>query len=352
VLTALLGEGSVSNVSLKSLADNRFAPIRTVGKLANICGDIDATYIERTGLLKQLAGEDPIDAEHKFRDSTQFTCWAVPVFSANEIPTSSDTSYGWQQRWEVFTFPHRFQYAPGLEAALRAPGELEGIAARGVAELRELMSRTPPEFTRTQAGDTAKAEFATHQDPLAVWLAEGCWAGDGWTDRRHAHAHYKYWCEDAGHRNTLGRTKFYGLMRERFPETLRDGWAGYAGLVLRHQEDDRSGRGSERICEDLPCSAACKWKQWKVPPIYLVRVCTGSKVGRVITVSTEHPLTWENADSGSHSAFPLPCAAGSERRQDCIGWQAHPRPRTTHQRLGNAWRTSAAWPWCCRCARV
>jgi P4 family phage/plasmid primase-like protien len=233
VLTALLGEGSVSNVSLKALADNRFAPIRTVGKLANICGDIDATYIERTGLLKQLAGEDPIDAEHKFRDSTQFTCWAVPVFSANEIPTSSDTSYGWQQRWEVFTFPRRFQHAPGLEDALKAPGELEGIAARGVAELRSLMSRTPPEFTRTQAGEAAKAEFTAHQDPLAVWLSEGCWAGDGWTDRRHAHAHYTDWCEGSKHKNMLGKTKFYALMRERFPETRRDGWPGYAGLVLR-----------------------------------------------------------------------------------------------------------------------
>jgi P4 family phage/plasmid primase-like protien len=237
-LTAMLGESSVSSVSLASLAGNRFAPARTVGKLANICGDIDATYIEGTGLLKQISGEDPIDIEHKFRDPAPFTCWAVPVFSANEIPTSSDTSYGWQQRWEVFTFPHRFQHAPGLEAALQSPGELEGIAARGVEALRELMSRTPPEFTRTQAGDDAKAEFTAHQDPLAMWLSEGCWPQDGaWTDRRHAHAHYVAFCGNEGRKSTLGRTKFYMLMRERFTEIKQRGWDGYQGLTLHPSED-------------------------------------------------------------------------------------------------------------------
>ena len=99
VLTAVLGEGNVSAVSLHSLAEERFTRIGLLGRIANICGDIDASYIERTGLLKQASGEDLISAEHKFRKPAQFTSWAVPWFSANEIPASSDTSQGLLEPW-------------------------------------------------------------------------------------------------------------------------------------------------------------------------------------------------------------------------------------------------------------
>jgi P4 family phage/plasmid primase-like protien len=233
VLIALLSEASVSSVSLHSLAEERFTRAGLVGRTANICGDIDATYIERTGLLKQLTGEDLITAEHKFRKPAQFTNWAVPVFSANEIPTSSDTSPGWRQRWEVFTFPNTFPHNPDLEPSLKQPGELEGIAAHGVRALRELMARRPPEFTRTAAGDAAKAEFIASQDPLHGWMAEACWTVAGkWTDRREAYASYKAWADAGGHR-PLGKTKFYALMRERYPETTQRGWIGYDGLILR-----------------------------------------------------------------------------------------------------------------------
>jgi putative DNA primase/helicase len=233
VLIALLGEASVSSVSLHSLAEERFTRAGLVGRTANICGDIDATYIERTGLLKQLTGEDLITAEHKFRKPAQFTNWAVPVFSANEIPTSSDTSPGWRQRWEVFTFPNTFPHNPDLEPSLKQQSELEGIAVRAVVALRELMARRPPEFSRTAAGDAAKAEFIASQDPLHGWMAEGCWTMAGkWTDRREAYASYKAWADAGGHR-PLGKTKFYALMRERYPETTQRGWIGYDGLILR-----------------------------------------------------------------------------------------------------------------------
>jgi P4 family phage/plasmid primase-like protien len=232
-VTALLGKPSVSSVSLHSLANDRFTRVGLVGRTANICGDIDATYIEHTGLLKQLTGEDLITAEHKFRPAGQFTCWAVPVFSANEIPTSSDTSLGWLRRWEVLGFPNVFAHDPALEPSLRTESELEGIAAHGVWALRQMMARTPPELMRTAAGEAAKEEFRAFQDPLHGWLGECCWADERWwTDRRDAYSSYRMWSTDSG-RGALGRHKFYARMRERFAEVKQRGWDGYSGLQLR-----------------------------------------------------------------------------------------------------------------------
>jgi putative DNA primase/helicase len=234
VLTALIGRQNVSAVSLHSLASERFARVALFGKLANVCGDIDATRIEQTGLLKQLTGEDLINAEHKFRKSFDFTSWAVPLFSANDIPSSSDTSYGWLRRWEVFRFPNIFPDSPGLESALRQPAGLEGIAVRAVAELRELMERAA--FTVTEAGKAAKAEFTAHQDPLWGWFEERCWADPGaWTDQRAAYADYASWVQRSGGKQ-LGKTRFYKLMRDRFTVTRHNGFPGYAGLRLRPWE--------------------------------------------------------------------------------------------------------------------
>jgi P4 family phage/plasmid primase-like protien len=234
VITALLGEPNVSAVTLHALSEERFAPIRLLGKTANICGDIDARYIEHTGMLKQLTGEDLISGEHKFRDSATFTSWAVPVFSANEIPASSDTSLGWRERWEVFHFPRTFAPGPSMEAALMTEAELEGIAAHGVTALRELMARTPLGFARTAAGDAAKAGFIAHQDPLAGWLTEECQPAEGaWTDQRNAYESYRAWCERSGTKNPVRKLRFYELMRERFAVAMHDGWPGFSRLALR-----------------------------------------------------------------------------------------------------------------------
>ena len=42
VLQALAGSDNISSVPLQVLAENRFAAAELVGKLGNICGDIDA----------------------------------------------------------------------------------------------------------------------------------------------------------------------------------------------------------------------------------------------------------------------------------------------------------------------
>ena len=92
------------------------------------------------------------------------------------------------------------------------------------------------EKARTDAGDAAREEFRTYQDPIAGWLGECCWAAAGaWTDRRHAHASYTWWRKESGGKNPLGKQKFYALMRERFPVAVRNGWEGYDGLALRPQ---------------------------------------------------------------------------------------------------------------------
>jgi phage/plasmid-associated DNA primase len=104
---ALYGRANVSATSLQALSENRFSGAELFGRLANICGDLDARAVKRTDLFKQLTGGDLIQAERKFAHPFSFTCFALPLFSANEAPLSSDQTDAWFDRWLVVPFEVR-----------------------------------------------------------------------------------------------------------------------------------------------------------------------------------------------------------------------------------------------------
>ncbi len=114
-------------------------------KLANVAGDLDSRHVEATNVFKMVTGQDVIYAERKNGQPFRFTPWSVPIFSANKIPTSSDTSVGYLARWEVIPFTFDLTKLPdgpddSIERYIVAH-ELPGIARRGVAGLARLMKR-------------------------------------------------------------------------------------------------------------------------------------------------------------------------------------------------------------------
>lgn len=165
---ALLGTGNVSAVSLAKLASNNFAAVNLFGKIANLCGDIDAGYLKDTATFKQLTGRDQVEGERKHRDSFFFTPWAVPVFSANKVPASVDVSEGYLRRWEVVNFPHSFRGREDLNLDAALATELPGIFAAVVRLLPALLSRG--RFSATMTGDQTHAEFARRLDQVRYWL--------------------------------------------------------------------------------------------------------------------------------------------------------------------------------------
>jgi P4 family phage/plasmid primase-like protien len=159
VVRALLGADNFSAIPLRRFAETQFATAELHGKLGNVCGDIDAKFIEDTGRIKELAGDDDIDAERKGRDPFKFRFWGKAIFSANAMIGSSDSSKGWLRRWEVVNFPYEpTKPDPNLSARCTTPEELAGIAVKAVSALCELMREG--QFARGESADTAHAELA------------------------------------------------------------------------------------------------------------------------------------------------------------------------------------------------
>jgi P4 family phage/plasmid primase-like protien len=245
VVEALLGPANVSNVPLQDFADSQFATAEVFGKLANVCGDIDATYIEKTARIKQLAGEDTIKGERKYGQPFYFKFWGKMLFSANETPVASDHSRGWLRRWEIVNFPNEPTTPDDrLRARLTAPGSLQGIAVRAVAALRDVLAPgrdgvpgvARRRFDRGESAAAAHLEFAQRNNKLLAWIAdEDLRDPDGWHPRRDLLMAFRAWDKDQNPASgAMGSQTFYERMRqvEGVQEIIRRGVRGFRGLTL------------------------------------------------------------------------------------------------------------------------
>jgi P4 family phage/plasmid primase-like protien len=234
-IVALLGVRNVTAASLHDLTSTRFTTATLYGKLANIAGDIDATYLESTAIFKAITGQDQISAEHKGRDRFEFTPWAVPVFSANEIPPSADTSTGYLSRWLPIPFPNSFVGREDRDLDAKLAAELPGIAAKAIPALRVLMARG--EFARPASVTAALDEFARRVDQVRSWLADCCEpippqphdpASHPFVPRTTIYEAYRRWCNRDGHR-AMAASKFYDRL----------GGAGATSVMVRGQRGFR-----------------------------------------------------------------------------------------------------------------
>jgi putative DNA primase/helicase len=204
VLEAILGRPNFSSVSLYNLTANRFASSGLYGKTANICGDIDPTHLKETSTFKMLTGGDSISAEFKHKDAFDFTSYAVPLFSANEIPTTSDTSVGYFRRWIALEFPRKLSGRFDEQALL---DEAPGIAFYALIFLQGVLANdiTPNPVTQDK--------FETASDPLRLFWFEECVADPAaFTSRATLYSTYKCWAESGGSA-VLSNRKVFSRLR-------------------------------------------------------------------------------------------------------------------------------------------
>lgn len=235
VIRALLGDANTAAEPLHDLAETRFSAGELYGKLANICGDIDATFIQNTGKIKELCGDDRMKGEFKNERQFYFKFWGKAIFSANAIPGTTDSSRGWTRRWEVVPFPYA-PTKPDPTLSDRIVGsELHGIAVRAVHALRDLM--VAGEFSRGESADQAHSEFAEKANRVLRWINDPDTnvhrEPDTWNKGTILLSAFRAWeayDQGNGHKE-IGSQRFNELARQAgLTPSKRQGQRGYYGL--------------------------------------------------------------------------------------------------------------------------
>ena len=202
LLEAFVGHDNTANIPLQELAENRFKRADLAGKSLNVFADLDRKALSNSMYFKAIVSGDAIDAERKHQDPFSFRPHAKLVFSANEIPKSSDNSYAHSRRWCIIDFPNRFEGKDAdkeLIHKLTVPEELSGVLNIALAGLERLFIQQ--DFTES---DTTKATLENYKkanDTVVAFVSDKCERGiELQVERTLFYDAYMRYCEGEGFR--------------------------------------------------------------------------------------------------------------------------------------------------------
>lgn len=132
LLTNLHDPKNISNVSISSLLDNRFALSDLESKDVNVDTEISTAVIKDTSILKKITGgrKQPIRIERKNQRAYDTYLHAKLFFNANIIRESIDQTAAYYRREVLISFPSTFEGKkddPYLLQKLSSEEELSGI---------------------------------------------------------------------------------------------------------------------------------------------------------------------------------------------------------------------------------
>lgn len=137
-----LGYNNCSSLALEDLSE-RFRTSQLVGKIANIGDDSGSDLLKNTAIFKKIVTGDSITVEYKHGQPFGFNNKAKLLFSANNLPPSSDKSDGFFRRMIIIPFNATFKpgvsgYDPNISEKLsteEAKSYLLNIALSAAARL-------------------------------------------------------------------------------------------------------------------------------------------------------------------------------------------------------------------------
>jgi putative DNA primase/helicase len=139
-------------------------------KLVNVCGDIDAKYMEETGVIKAIIGGDEIHGELKHGKNYWFRPVCRLIFSANKLPPVADKTPGWYNRWKYVKFPNMFPTNPmyKIEYGQLFTKELSGILNWAIEGLIRIKKNN--NWTYSEDMHKSEIEYRSENDNVAAFL--------------------------------------------------------------------------------------------------------------------------------------------------------------------------------------
>ncbi|MGE5415882.1 MAG: phage/plasmid primase, P4 family [Acidobacteriota bacterium] len=231
VVQELLGKENTANVALQELEENRFRAAELFGKLVNIFADLDQRALKGSSFFKMLVSGDSLTAERKFRDPFSFSNYARLIFSANKLPSTSDTTFAFYERWLIIPFDKTFDVNnpatdPDLRVKLSTPEELSGILNRALAGLQRLYFAG--RFTEPASVRAALNEYRRQNDSVMAFCEDCVDPAQGRSiAKEDFYNSYKIWCEKQGLR-PVSQKKLKPSLVQVFPHVM-DGREGNYG---------------------------------------------------------------------------------------------------------------------------
>jgi P4 family phage/plasmid primase-like protien len=180
VLTALHGEGNVSNVSIRTMLERPFALYDFLGKNCNLDSELSTGKIEDTATLKKITGQQLVRVEQKNQKAFDARIYAKLWLCANKIPYSSDQTNAWYRRNIIIATPNTFDVKAdpmqgikkmdiNLLSKLTTNEELSGIFNVLMKHLRHVLKNREI-YVSAKSIEERRTKYLLAADPLTAFV--------------------------------------------------------------------------------------------------------------------------------------------------------------------------------------
>jgi P4 family phage/plasmid primase-like protien len=219
VFTAVLGWENVSHVPLEMFGE-RFGLYPTLGKLANIVGEVGELDSVAEAQLKAFVGGDPMMFDRKHKDPIEAAPTARLILATNNRPRFIDRSEGIWRRLMLIPFNRK---VPEEKIIMDFDKqiineELAGVFMWAFEGLYRLLKNG--RFTTSELVEKEIAEYKLEGNPAKAFLLDYYEEGAGEVIIAEIYHEYKTWCEEMGF-SPLNSANFGKEVFRVFPKVER-----------------------------------------------------------------------------------------------------------------------------------
>lgn len=264
----------LTEITVKQLEDERDTP-QLNGKLANICKESSEGFVEDTRTYKSIGTHESFSV-HKFhsQDMVEIEGNVHHIFSANNIPTFGDKSYGARRRTLVIPFNNRFTPDETFEDKTFTKKFIQRFVAE-MLKYTAVLKEQNYEYKFSDTTTLMKEKYDTEANTAQTY-ADDLVANDiyGFLNFRLLETDYSNWCQESGYKpsslNVLRRAmdekgflrrsardeqgkymKMYLKGNSSYPELVRvDGRLGLFQAGDSEAEVDKLDHNQEDLLKD------------------------------------------------------------------------------------------------------
>lgn len=227
-----LFEDNYSSLSLHEMT-MQFKLIDLENKMVNLADDIDNIPLKHTGALKRIIGGGSVYADVKGKKGHAITPYATHIASANEIPHSSDKSYGFYRRFIIIPFNANFSdmnsdFDPFIEDKIRSEDGKSFLLNKGIEGLHRIIKNH--KFTEPDINKAMMEEYKIDNSSVLSWINDEELTEDDLLNKPKVELYSDFtdWCKCSGVVNITGKKLFYREIIKQYkfyrnPEQKTDG---------------------------------------------------------------------------------------------------------------------------------
>ena len=145
-----------------------------IGKIVNLGDDIDDTYIEKSRVIKVIAGGSKIKARALYSMPVDFKSTATLIFSCNNMPTFKDKSGGMARRVVCFPCNNNVEYGKidlDLDDKLTTDSAKSTLLNLGIKGMKRIIANGG-ELTVTETSKALTERYLIENDSIAMFFNE------------------------------------------------------------------------------------------------------------------------------------------------------------------------------------